>query len=103
MRRRGLRMPALIYADPFGGGHHPEYLAFFMAACARLGIAMQAYVPKPVWDAGVEIAGDDVRGASLARDVTLDGSGLSGRVQFLDEIETAATLAGAPVFFAMAD
>ena len=65
--------PVIVYADPFGAGHHVEHMAFYLRVCASLGVTLRAHVPASMWAQAVRLAGSPGEGAILARDVAAPG------------------------------
>jgi glycosyltransferase involved in cell wall biosynthesis len=76
----------IYYVDPYRGGHHSDYLAFFEKVCAQRNLRLRAFVPRAVWEA----AHHDGAAAELAEDVDLGSAGVAGYWHFLARLEAAA-------------
>jgi hypothetical protein len=96
--------PIILYVDPFPGGHHAEYLAFFLRALRAADAIVEAQVPAGVWREAIRLNGGENAAASLAVDLDLTGSTVSSRWRFIQALFQAATERSvALVFFAMVD
>lgn len=76
----------VLYVDPYGGGHHSEYLGFFIRACHASNIRVGVVAPQAVWKLGVQLAEECSASAFHAADENLRGAAIKGRLRFLNRV-----------------
>jgi glycosyltransferase involved in cell wall biosynthesis len=91
----------LHYVDPAAGGHHGDFLAFFMRLALRTGIRLKVWVPERSYSYACSLVPEANDHASLHQSINEHPS----HEQRLDLIRRVAASAatGDRVFFAMLD
>jgi hypothetical protein len=82
--------PVLLYADPFGGGHHAEYLDFFIRVCDELNTTLHAIVPDSVWHSAVILAEGAASSAEFVKVENLHYISYGRSFRFLKDVNAAA-------------
>lgn len=93
----------IAYVDPFPGGHHADFLAFFLSVFARQGLRVEAMVPGQTWAQAEKLPGARSE-HSLAADLDLTAASTGKMLKFFRALD-GRYAANRPkfVFFPMVD